>query len=90
MSGYWAPKPLRPQSVSPLFDDSRDEGYVVKGMTDMQRQRTEDGTPHTTTGRTGIAPRGIALFVTPDAPQETVEKGQKLDPDEVIKAFLNS
>jgi hypothetical protein len=65
MSTYWSPKPLRPASANPIFEMVEPE-TVVKGLSPMQRQRLEDGTPITRQGPTALRPADPELVIRPD------------------------
>lgn len=90
MSEYWSPKPLRPAQENPLFQESKDETYVVKGLSPIQRQRREDGTPHTVGGRTCLHPEETFYLSGEkiDKAQPEVPNDHKLDPDAVVKSFF--
>lgn len=86
---YWSPKPLRPQDPNPLFQESKDDTYTVKGLSPIERQRRTDGTPYTVGGRTALRPEETFYLsddkidkAQPSAPAKT------LDPDAVVKSFF--
>ena len=85
-----SPKPLRKSDPNPLFKEG-DDGYVVKALTPLQRQRREDGTPHTKLRPSSIGARDYDLFIGEDKVEKSVEAQatrDDIDPDEVIKAYM--
>jgi hypothetical protein len=87
----WNPKPLRPQDPNPLFKMG-DDYTVRKSLSPIEKQRIQDGTPHTKTGRTRLKPGNVEPI---DGPELYLHKSVKKedappppDPDEVVKSFL--
>ena len=93
----WNPKPRRPTDPNPLF--TMDESYEVqKSLTPIQRQRLEDGTPHTKCRPSALSAKDYTLYLG----EEPVSKGADpregqgvtntdpplMDPDQVVKSFL--
>lgn len=100
MSTYWSPRPLRPASANPIFEMVEPEP-VIKGLSPMQRQRLEDGTPITRSGPTALRPADPMLVLRPELSKGSLaekleEKNPKYgaprqDPQEplgVIKSYL--
>ena len=90
-----SPKPMRNSDPNPLFKEA-DDGYVVKALSPMERERRADGSQHTNNRGSAIKPRGLddSLYLG----DEKIDKSTKsvsaqmegdVDPDEVIKAFMN-
>lgn len=90
MMSNWNPKPKRPQDPNPLFKMDEREEYVVKGLTPIERQRRADGTPHTTGNRTRLVPAESFYLEAEklDKSQPPAPKKPSLDPDAVVKSFL--
>lgn len=92
---WWSPKPLRPAAKDPLFEVT-ESPVVVKGLNPWQRQRMEDGTPHTIPGPTSLRPADPSLFIRDDLAKGSLteklsrEAKPQVDPNpyEVLKAFL--
>lgn len=97
MSSYWSPKPLRPAAINPLFQMVESE-TVVKGLSPIQRQRKEDGTPLTRGARTSLRPADPELTLRDDLVKGSIaEKFAKrpeqpkmdpVDPISVVKAYM--
>lgn len=97
MNTGWSPKPLRPEAENPLFE-MYEAPVVVKGMTPMQRQRHEDGTPHTRTGPTALRPADPEITLRSDLVKGSLvakfderPKAIKQDPQDpisVVKSYL--
>lgn len=93
----WSPKPLRPVAENPLFE-MVESPTVVKGLSPMQRQRQEDGTPHTRTGPTALRPadpiltlpnilvKGSLVEKFDERPKQP--KQDPADPMAVVKSYL--
>jgi hypothetical protein len=86
----------RPKDPNPLFP-LVDEPVRAHRQTDLERQRDRDGTPIITRGnRTSLQPPELKLTLN----DPTIKKGQDdglpepskpdHDPDEVVKAYLES
>ena len=92
MSSYKdSPKPLRKGDPNPLF--KMEEGdYVVKALSPIERQRREDGTPYTTVIPSAVEPRERGLYLKEEKVTKSVEAAvhRDPDPDEVVKAFMES
>jgi len=92
-----SPKPLRKSDPSPLFTEA-DDGYVVKAANAMERQRTADGSLHSMSRPSSVAPTGYdeSLFLDGDK----IDKSDKsvsaqmdkddIDADEVVKSWLEA
>lgn len=92
-----APRPLqRPASDNSLFALVEQE-VVVRELSPIQRQRVEDGTPHTRTAFTALRPpepklylEGISKGVNSDGVKDDRANPMPVtDPDAVVKAFLD-
>jgi len=92
----WNPKPLRPKAKDDLFPMEENVTITKGALEPLQAQRRLDGTPLTRHARTALYPKGPELYLG----EEHVSKGSlnakdendsppKLDPDEVVKAFLS-
>jgi hypothetical protein len=86
----------RPKDPNPLFP-MVDEPVTAHRQTDLERQREHDGTPIITRGNhTALQPPTVKLTLN----DPTIKKGKddglavpekpEHDPDEVVKAFLES
>lgn len=84
-----SPMPLRKADPSPIFT-MEDEGYVVYHPTDMQRQRTADGTLHSMDRASGIRPRGIDLYLSGDKVSKSTSPTAPLDVPAIIKSFMEA
>jgi hypothetical protein len=95
-----SPKPLRKSDPNPLFKEG-DDGYVVRALSPMERERRADGSQHTNNRGSAIKPRGLddSLYLgddkidkasRPDAKSVSAQMEEDVDPDEVIKAFLEA
>lgn len=90
----WHPKPRRPQDPNPLFQE--DTGFTITKSADrtpLQKQRLEDGTPHTRGSQFRVPVGRLPQIGGPELYLEGVEKSQKdgpapIDPDAVVKGFL--
>lgn len=93
----WHPKPLRPASENPIFQEPEDT-YVVKAMTPMQRQRYEDGSQHSKARPSRLGPPGVSLVLGEDKIDKSKsvnvdrDDGDRddVDPDEVVKNYLKA
>jgi len=87
---YYAPKPLRPEATNPLFTMNDSYTVVKSFMTPIQRQRSLDGSPITTTPRTALRPEGERIYLGGDHITKSVSCDEKPqpDPDEVMKSYL--
>ena len=63
MSHEWSPRPRREINTNGLFPFVEEEAPVRKGLTPIERQRAEDGTPITRTPLSGLRPADTALFL---------------------------
>lgn len=89
----WSPKPLRPFVNLPL----EPETVVIKGRTPIEKQRAQDGTPHTSM-RPGLRPADPQLVIKGSLAEELPEAPTppKADPPiydqeaaaKVVKSFL--
>ena len=87
-----SPKPLRKSDPDPLFKEA-DDGYVVKAMTPMQRQRATDGSLHSMNQRSRLEPKGLDLFLSEEKidgidKSVTEQMEREPNPDEVVKAWM--
>ncbi len=96
----WHPKPLRPKDPNPLC--TQDDSYVIKKSSDLtpiQRQRIQDGTPHTRGSQYRIQPTqatqitGPRLYIGDDV-SKSISNDKESDPvppnaDEIVKSFLS-
>jgi hypothetical protein len=89
-----SPVPLRAADPTPLFGIKSDEGYVVKSMTPMQRQRYEDGSLHSMDRLTALSPRGIELYLSGDKIDKSgparSSSPARLDVAAVLKSFMEA
>ena len=93
-----SPQPLRKSDSDPLFNEG-DDGYVVKAVSPIERQRKLDGTPHTSSRPSAFKPKQTELYIgsdkiskasLPDAKSVSAQMEDDVDPDEVVKAFMAS
>lgn len=93
-----SPQPLKKSDSDPLFKEG-DDGYIVKAVSPIERQRKLDGTPHTSSHPNGIEPKGTELYIgedkiskasLPDAKSVSAQMDNDIDPDEVVKAFMEA
>lgn len=93
-----SPQPLRKSDSDPLFKEG-DDGYVVKALSPIERQRKLDGTPHTSNRQSAFRPKDTELYIgedkiskasLPDAKSVSAQSERDIDPDEVVKAFMAS
>ena len=84
---FYNPKPLRPEDPNPLFKFCNDYEFE-KELTPIQRQRRVDGTQHTKTGLTKLNPGNVEPVTGPKLELNKAVKPTKIDPDAVVKAFL--
>lgn len=83
----------RPKDPNPIFQMSEPE-TVIKGQSPIERQRAEDGTPHTITGVPCDSPKGPTLYLGTEVKKSVPVKREKevtksLDPAAVVKAYLD-
>lgn len=90
----WAPKPLRSQDPQPLF--KQDDSFTVtksSSLTPLQRQRLQDGTPHTRGSQYRIEPGTAPQIGGPELYLGDVSKSQapeeSIDADDIVKSFLS-
>ena len=91
-----SPKPMRNSDPNPLFKEA-DDGYVVKALSPMERERRADGSQHTNNRGSAIKPRGLddSLYlgdekIDKSAKSVSAQMEEDVNPDEVIKAFLEA
>lgn len=86
-----SPKPLRMADPNPLFP-MVDEGYVVKSLSPMERQRRLDGTQHTMMRPSTLEPKGIDLYLSGDKIDKSIPivEAKSLDAAAIIKSFMES
>jgi hypothetical protein len=92
---HWAPVPInRVDDPDGLFQIEDGPIHITKGLTPIEHQRRMDGTPHTITGRMAVQPADTKLYLSDDkiskAGPECSPKTPEHDPDEIVKAYLNS
>lgn len=87
----WHPKPLKkPDGQGPkLFDIEKSEEYQVIQHTGVYEQRRQDGT-QMTRGGNFISDEVVKSSLAERIKDSKPGKRAILDPDEVVKAFLNS
>lgn len=91
-----SPKPLRGEDPNPLF--KQNDGYTVrKSYSPIERQRMADGTQHSMHRPSAVEPKDYDLYIGADKVSKSKKKEEDKslnvkdrDPDEVIKAFMNS
>ena len=90
-----SPKPLRKSDPTPLFKEA-DDGYIVRALSPMERERRADGSQHTNNRGSALRPRGLdsSLYLGDDKIDKSTKSvsaqmESDVDPDEVIKAFMN-
>ncbi len=81
---------FRPVDKNPLFKFDEDESFVVKGLSPIQAQRAKDGTPMTFHAPTAIKPPDKKLTLDSLKKSATMPEAKPVDPDAVVKAFLES
>lgn len=91
MSSWWSPRPLYKRDDA-LFSIDDNQDYVVKSGTPIERQRELDGTPHSSMlGARFSPPDNLYLEGSKlnKGPEMVKTDPPIIDPDEVVKAFLN-
>jgi hypothetical protein len=88
----WNPKPLRPENKNPLFQ-MNEEWTVKKSLSPIEKQRLQDGTPHTAVRNQHMGPGKTPGIDGPDLYVGEVSKSSAsprkyLEPDDVVKSFL--
>ncbi len=90
----WHPKPRRPVDPNPLFTEG--DSYTIRKsstLSPIERQRIQDGTPHTRGGRYSFQPGqieptdGPRLYIGGDAVEKSVQPTRP-NVDELVKSFL--
>lgn len=92
----WSPVPRRPLLNEGMFKFDEEVQVVKKSISDIERQRSADGTPITRTPPSALVPAGQALVLESvnksleDEKKNKAEKKakNKIDPAEVIKSYL--
>lgn len=87
-----SPKPLRKSDPNPLFKEA-DDGYVVKSLSPIERQRRADGSMHTTVRPSAVEAKDYDLYIGEDKINKSdksvsAQAENDIDPDEVVKAFM--
>lgn len=79
----------RPIDPSPLFSFV-DTPTTIHHQSPMERQRAEDGSPHTIPGRMCVFPKDPELYL--DGVAKSQEKAlppvEELDPETIVKSYL--
>ena len=91
MSYTGSPKPMMKPDPNPLFTMEEGE-YVVKALTPIERQRQADGTLHSMHRPSAVEPNVVApddkFYIASDKVEKAVSTSVDLNPDEVVKAFM--
>lgn len=90
MNSGWAPKPLRNLDTSGFVE----RPTVVKHLTPIERQRAEDGTPHTAMRPSALRPADPELYISKGSLVEKYAQRPQLpkqdpeDPMTTIKSYI--
>lgn len=93
MNTGWAPKPLRPEFQNELFP-MVEAPTVVKSMTNIERQREQDGTPMTAVRPSRLQPPDMPLYINKGSLVEKYDERPKMpkqepeDPMTTVKSYI--
>lgn len=89
-----SPVPFRKSDSDPLFKVENDGYTVRKSLSPIERQRAADGTPHTNSRPSAVEAKDYDLYVTVEKSKKDKDdkslNAKKCDPDEIVKAFMES
>lgn len=95
MSTWWNPKPVRPKNSGLIFTDAnKDSSYTTYKLDPVAKQRSKDGTPNDMRYKAKHLLPKEGLYINRTNKEESLSKSDgkedRLDPDEVLKAFFGS